>query len=158
MRFDTPGSRRGDLAAILAETRWELELRGHAGVKLFASGGIDPREILRLNPVCDGYGVGTYIASARTIDFSLDIVEIDGAPIAKRGKESGRKALLVCEACGARAVVAAKPGTDTHACPACGAPAEDALVPPPEPYPPVAALRERALAGLANLYLDAPLA
>ncbi|HEY7472750.1 MAG TPA: nicotinate phosphoribosyltransferase [Gemmatimonadota bacterium] len=157
LRFDTPGSRRGDLAAILAETRWELELRGHAGVKLFASGGIDPEEILRLNPSCDGYGVGTYIAAATTIDFSLDIVEIDGVPIAKRGKESGRKALLVCRSCGARAVVPASREREEYACPACGTPTRDRLQPPPTPYPPVAALRERALAALADLSLDAPL-
>lgn len=153
VRFDTPGSRRGDLVQILRETRWELDLRGHHGVRFFVSGGIDPGAIQRLNPVCDGYGVGTHISAAHTIDFSLDIVEIDGRPIAKRGKESGRKALLVCGACGTRAVVPA--GRDSAGrCPRCGTAAEDALQPPPRPYPPVAELRKRARAGLAGLPLD----
>jgi nicotinate phosphoribosyltransferase len=158
VRFDTPGSRRGDLLEILSETRWELELRGHTGVPFYASGGIDPAAIMRLNAVCDGYGIGTYISAAHTIDFSLDIVEIDGRPIAKRGKESGRKALLVCGACAARTIVAAARGTAAWPCPACGALTPDALQSPARPYPPVAALRERARAALAGRTLDAPLA
>jgi nicotinate phosphoribosyltransferase len=165
VRFDTPGSRRGDLLQILRETRWELELRGLHGVRFYVSGGIDPEAIRRLNPLCDGYGVGTHISAAHTVDFSLDIVEIDGRPIAKRGKESGRKALIVCGSCGGRAVVPAARPTDGPAgssgglvCPRCGGPAEDALQPPPSDYPPVAELRERALAALSGLSLDAPLA
>jgi nicotinate phosphoribosyltransferase len=39
----------------------------------------------------DGFGVGTSIANARTIDFGMDIVEIEGTPVAKRGKMSGAK-------------------------------------------------------------------
>jgi nicotinate phosphoribosyltransferase len=158
VRFDTPGSRRGNLAEILAETRWELDLRGHRGVRFYASGGIDPGSILELNPVCDGYGVGTWISAANTIDFSLDIVEIDGRPRSKRGKESGRKALLVCDGCGARSVVPARRDAYAPTCPVCGGPTTDALESPPMPYPPVATLRDRALAALARVRLDAPLA
>ena len=157
VRFDTPGSRRGDLLQILRETRWELELRGHHGVRFYVSGGIDPEAIRRLNPECHGYGVGTHISAAHTVDFSLDIVEIDGRPIAKRGKESGRKALLVCAECGTRAVAPGGREAAVVSCPGCGAAAEDALQPPPRPYPSVAELRERARAGLAGLTLDAPL-
>ena len=158
VRFDTPGSRRGDLVEILRETRWELDLRGHTGVQFYVSGGLDPESILELNPVCDGYGVGTHISAARTIDFSLDIVEIDGRPMAKRGKASGRKALLVCGSCGKRSVVPAGRGVDSMPCPACGGAVGDALQPPPRPYPPVAALREGARASLAGVALDSPLA
>ena len=43
-------------------------------------------------------------------------------------------------------------------CPRCGGRVEDALQPPPSDYPPVAELRERALAALSGLSLDAPLA
>jgi nicotinate phosphoribosyltransferase len=158
IRFDTPGSRRGDMREILAETRWELDLRGHRGVKFYVSGGLDPEAILALNSLCDGYGVGTHISAARTIDFSLDIVEIDGRPIAKRGRASGRKALLVCGACGARSVVPATRGAETLPCPACGTEARDALRPPTRPYPPLAELRREARASLAGVALDAPLA
>ena len=158
VRFDTPGSRRGDMAEILRETRWELDLRGHRGVKFYVSGGLDPESILELNQVCDGYGVGTYISAARTIDFSLDIVEIDGHPIAKRGRASGRKALLLCGSCGRRSVVPAPARADPMLCPVCGASVRDALQRPPRPYPPAAALSEAARASLTGLALDSPLA
>src|SRR5262245_21145166 len=48
-------------------------------------------EILKLNPLVDGYGVGTSIANAPVLSFALDIVEIEGRPMAKRGKRSGGK-------------------------------------------------------------------
>jgi len=39
----------------------------------------------------DGYGVGTAIANAPVLSFALDIMEIEGRPMAKRGKRSGSK-------------------------------------------------------------------
>ena len=91
VRLDTPSSRRGDFYRILEEVRWELDLRGFDHVKIFASGGIDEYEILKLNPLVDGYGVGTAIANAPALSFALDIMEIEGRPMAKRGKRSGAK-------------------------------------------------------------------
>ena len=91
VRLDTPSSRRGDFFQILSEVRWELDIRGFEQVKILASGGIDEYEILRLNPVVDGYGVGTSIANAPVLSFALDIMEIEGRPMAKRGKRSGSK-------------------------------------------------------------------
>ena len=107
VRLDTPGSRRGNMAAILREVRWELDLRGYQHVKLIVSGGIDEETIAELNPYCDGYGVGTAIADAPTINFAMDIVEIDGVPFAKRGKWSGRKQILECPDCHSREIVPA---------------------------------------------------
>ena len=91
VRLDTPSSRRGDLYRIVQEVRWELDLRGYGHVKIITSGGIDEYQILRLNPVVDGYGVGTSIANAPVVSFALDIMEIEGRPMAKRGKWSGAK-------------------------------------------------------------------
>jgi len=91
VRLDTPSSRRGDFFRILEEVRWELDIRGFEHVKIFASGGIDEYEILKLNPLVDGYGVGTSIANAPVLSFALDIMEIEGRPMAKRGKRSGAK-------------------------------------------------------------------
>ncbi len=91
VRLDTPSSRRGDFYRILEEVRWELDIRGFEHVKILASGGIDEYEILRLNPMVDGYGVGTSIANAPVLSFALDIMEIEGRPMAKRGKRSGAK-------------------------------------------------------------------
>jgi nicotinate phosphoribosyltransferase len=100
VRLDTPASRRGDFLEILCEVRWELDLRGFNDVRLIVSGGIDEGQILHLNPVVDGYGVGTSISNAPTVDLAFDIVEIEGKPMAKRGKRSGAKQLWRCPACG----------------------------------------------------------
>jgi nicotinate phosphoribosyltransferase len=62
----------------MREVRWELDRNGFGHVKIFASGGIDVEYILHLNPVCDAYGVGGAIADAPMIDYSLDIVEVNG--------------------------------------------------------------------------------
>lgn len=125
VRLDTPGSRRGDMRQILEEVRWELDLRGHSHVKLFLSGGVSAKEVAEYSGLVDGFGVGTSISSAKVIDFSLDIVEIEGEPIAKRGKWAGRKEVVRCGSCGARAVVAF--GRPTEPCP-CGGSREPQLV------------------------------
>ncbi len=99
IRLDTPSSRRGDFLRILEEVRWELNIRGHNHVKIFVSGGLDENKILQLNPYVDSYGVGTSITNARVIDFAMDIIEIEGKPIAKRGKMSGAKRVIRCQNC-----------------------------------------------------------
>jgi len=99
LRLDTPGSRRGNFFRILEEVRWELNLRGYKQIKLFVSGGLDEEDILKLNPLVDGYGLGTSISNARVVDFSMDIVEIEGKPLAKRGKASGSKRVVRCSRC-----------------------------------------------------------
>jgi nicotinate phosphoribosyltransferase len=99
IRLDTPSSRRGDLQKIIEEIRWELSLRGFGHVQIYVSGGLDEKRILSLNPVVDAYGVGTSITNARVIDFAMDIVEIEGKPLAKRGKMSGAKSVLRCSRC-----------------------------------------------------------
>ena len=94
IRMDTPGNRRGDFLDLMREVRWELDRNGFEHVRIFASGGIDVEYILHLNPVCDAYGVGGAIADAPMVDYSLDIVEVDGEDRSKRGKRGGRKRLL----------------------------------------------------------------
>jgi nicotinate phosphoribosyltransferase len=120
VRLDTPSSRRGDMLAILREVRWELDLRGHQRVGLFVSGSLDEDAIPTLNPLADGYGVGTAISNAPVINFALDIVEVEGRPVAKRGKESGRKTLTVCPACGRREILPAAAVTTTSLPCECG--------------------------------------
>jgi nicotinate phosphoribosyltransferase len=108
VRLDTPSSRRGDFYRILEEVRWELDYRGFEHVKLIASGGIDEYQIPRLNPLVDAYGVGTAIANAPVLNFGLDIMEIDGKPMAKRGKASGSKLVYRCRSCRQTLVVPAR--------------------------------------------------
>jgi len=60
-------------------------------VKIITSGGIDEYEILRLNPVVDGYGVGTSIANAAGRQLRARHHGIEGDSDAKRGKCVGRQ-------------------------------------------------------------------
>jgi nicotinate phosphoribosyltransferase len=91
VRLDTTGSRRGDMREIVEEVRWELDLRGYEDVDIFVSGGMGLEEVVELRDIVDGFGVGGSIASVPPIDFSLDIVEVEGEPAGKRGEKSGKK-------------------------------------------------------------------
>ena len=99
VRLDTPSSRRGNFRSILEEVTWQLDIRGFSQVKLFVSGGLDIDDMLDLADVVDAFGVGTQISSAATLDYSMDIVEVRGKPLAKRGKCSGKKTVLRCRSC-----------------------------------------------------------
>ncbi|PSP54925.1 nicotinate phosphoribosyltransferase [Halobacteriales archaeon QS_1_67_19] len=91
VRLDTTSSRRGDFRHIVREVRWELDARGYEDVDIFVSGGLGPAELRNLRDLADGFGVGGYVSNADPLDFALDIVELDGEPVAKRGKLSGEK-------------------------------------------------------------------
>jgi len=91
------------------------------------SGGIKEEDIPVLNPVVHGYGIGTSISNAPVVDFAMDIVEVEGKPLAKRGKWSGSKSLLVCSLCGERKI-APRNGEDERSC-SCGGVFNDILVP-----------------------------
>ncbi|RLI24015.1 MAG: nicotinate phosphoribosyltransferase, partial [Candidatus Hecatellales archaeon] len=81
VRLDTPSSRRGNFAEIVREVRWELNLRGYSHVKIFVSGGIEEAKIPGLVEAgVEGFGVGTSLSNAPTVDFALDIVEVEGKP------------------------------------------------------------------------------
>lgn len=127
IRIDTPGSRRGDLKKIIEEIRWELDIRGFKNVKIFVSGGLDEYTILQLNEIADGYGVGTSLSNAPVINFAMDIVEIEGKPITKRGKFSGSKDVLQCPHCNYRKVILKN--TELQKCPLCEKECESLLIP-----------------------------
>ena len=91
VRLDTTGSRRGDFGHILREVRWKLDQRGHDDIDIFASGGMDPAAMRETRDVVDGFGVGSHISDADPLEFSLDIVEVDGERAVKRGKLGERK-------------------------------------------------------------------
>jgi len=126
VRLDTAASRRGDMLAIAKEVRWELDIHGYQDVKILISGGLDEDDLHQLNEVTDAYGIGTAISNARAVDFGLDIVEVDGEPIAKRGKASGAKQLYVCNECGHREITLFTEELD--GCPKCGSGMEPKLV------------------------------
>jgi len=120
IRLDTPSSRRGSFKRILEETRWELDIRGFKDIKLMVSGGISEKDIIELRDIVDAFGVGTSISAAPIIDFALDIVEIEGKPIAKRGKRSGGKKVLRCSKCGKDMVIPDTEKTGDYSCTSCG--------------------------------------
>ncbi|HSB52303.1 MAG TPA: nicotinate phosphoribosyltransferase [Dissulfurispiraceae bacterium] len=126
VRFDTPGSRRGNFYRILEESRWELDLRGFQHVRFYVSGGIKEEDVPVLNPLVEGYGIGTSISNAPVIDYAMDIMEVDGRPLAKRGKWSGSKRVLRCGQCGKDRIVPI--GDMLHRCD-CGGQFEDILIP-----------------------------
>jgi len=100
VRLDTPSSRRGNMRDIVEEVRWTLDLNGFKHVKIIVSGGLDEEEIRELRDVVDGFGVGTSVAMPRSIDLSMDIVEVDRGKgweaISKRGKMPGAKMVYSC--------------------------------------------------------------
>ncbi len=119
VRLDTPGSRRGSFTELIREVRWELDLRGYKHVKIFVSGGLDDKTIPDLAKAgAEGFGVGTSISNAPTVDFALDIVEMEGKPVAKRGKFGGRKHLYRCPDCFAFEV--SREEEDIPRCHGCG--------------------------------------
>lgn len=155
VRLDTPSSRKGDFYRIFEEVRWELDLRGFKDVKLFASGGLDEEEITRLKPVVDAFGVGTCISNAPVVDFSMDIMEIEGKPIAKRGKWSGAKIVLRCISCGKREI---RPLGEITRC-SCGGAFESLLKPliedgkPASDLPRPKAIRAKVLERIGGMSL-----
>lgn len=153
VRLDTPGSRKGDFEQLLREVRWELDLRGYQHVKLFVSGGLDEEQMRHLNPVVDGYGVGTAISNAPVINFAMDIVEIEGRPMTKRGKLSGAKQPMRCDE-GHHWIAPEAAGS---ACPECGASGSTEMAPLTRAgrlvadLPSAQAIRDRVLATLSRL-------
>ena len=100
VRLDTPGSRRGNFKELINEVRWELDMNGHKDVEIIVSGGLDENSIAEIvDTSVSGFGVGTSISNARTLDMSMDIVEKDSKSISKRGKFGGRKYTYRCPDC-----------------------------------------------------------
>jgi len=126
VRFDTPGSRRGNFYRIIEECRWELNMRGYTYIKFYVSGGIKEEDLPVLNPVVDGYGIGTANSNAPVGDDGMDIMELEGKPLAKRGKWSGSKRTLRCSACNKGMIV---PNNDESYTCECGELFRDILIP-----------------------------
>ena len=93
VRLDTPSERGRVTPDLVKEVRARLDQAGHGHVKIVVSGGLDPDRIQQFKddgaPV-DSFAVGSAISKASPIDFTGDLKEIDGRPIAKRGRIPGR--------------------------------------------------------------------
>jgi len=119
VRLDTPSSRRGNFPEIIKEIRWELDSRGFKNVKIFVSGGLDDESVRALSATgADGFGVGTSVSNAPSVDFAMDIVEKEGKSVAKRGKLGGKKEVWRCDKCLLDYVVLE--GAPSPSCSNCG--------------------------------------
>jgi nicotinate phosphoribosyltransferase len=79
---------RGVNPQLVRNVRAALDAEGFQHVRIVVSGGFDPAKIRRFEsegvPV-DAYGVGSSLFGGR-FDFTADIVEVDGRPVAKQGR------------------------------------------------------------------------
>jgi nicotinate phosphoribosyltransferase len=92
VRLDTPAERGGVTPDLVKEVRARLDLAGFKHVGIFVSGGFAPERIthfLERGAPVDGFGVGSYISGAKPIDFTADLHEVGGKPVAKRGRIPG---------------------------------------------------------------------
>jgi nicotinate phosphoribosyltransferase len=92
VRLDTPAERGKVTPDLVKETRARLDQAGFPAVQIFVTGGIDPdriRAFIDARAPVDAFGVGSYISGARPIDFTADLHEVDGKPVAKRGRIPG---------------------------------------------------------------------
>jgi nicotinate phosphoribosyltransferase len=92
IRLDTPSERGRVTADLVKEIRARLDQAGHRHVIIVVSGGLTPdriRYFKEQGAPADNFAVGSYISGASPIDFTGDIKEIDGRPIAKRGRIPG---------------------------------------------------------------------
>jgi nicotinate phosphoribosyltransferase len=93
IRLDTPSERGRVTPDLVHEVRARLDQAGYAHVRIVVSGGLTPERIRffrDMNAPVDSFAVGSYISGASPVDFTGDIKEIEGRPIAKRGRIPGR--------------------------------------------------------------------
>ncbi|MDY3869375.1 MAG: nicotinate phosphoribosyltransferase, partial [Pyramidobacter sp.] len=72
------------------EVRYRLDIAGFKKVKIVATGGLTPDRIRLLAAAgADTFGVGSYITHGVECDMTMDIKEVNGKPVAKRGRLPG---------------------------------------------------------------------
>jgi nicotinate phosphoribosyltransferase len=92
VRLDTPVERGRVTPDLVQEVRARLDQAGHEHVKIIVSGGLNPERIAYFKEQgarVDSYAVGSFIAGAQPVEFTGDLKDIDGKPIAKRGRIPG---------------------------------------------------------------------
>jgi nicotinate phosphoribosyltransferase len=74
---------------LVERVRAALDAAGHEQVRIVVSGGFDAEKIRRFEEVgapVDAYGVGSSLLRGAN-DFTADVVEVEGRPCAKVGRE-----------------------------------------------------------------------
>ena len=93
VRLDTPAERGRVTPELVHEVRARLDQAGFPRVRIIVSGGVNLegiRAFRKSEAPVDAFGIGHAISSAPPIDFTADIKEIEGRPVAKRGRIPGR--------------------------------------------------------------------
>ncbi|WP_018247941.1 nicotinate phosphoribosyltransferase [Orenia marismortui] len=91
IRLDTASERGGVTTGLVKEVRARLDQAGFDYVNIFVSGGLTPERIIDLKELgVNGFGVGSYISGAEAMNMTMDLKEINGQPIAKRGRIPGK--------------------------------------------------------------------
>jgi nicotinate phosphoribosyltransferase len=88
-RRPTESSFSGVCPRLVQNVRDALDAKGHDRVKIVVSGGFNPDKIglfESLGVPVDAYGVGSSLLRGSN-DFTADVVEVDGEPCAKVGRE-----------------------------------------------------------------------
>ncbi|HOO55412.1 MAG TPA: nicotinate phosphoribosyltransferase [bacterium] len=90
VRLDTPPERGGVTPHLVHEIKSRLKIEGFGNVKVVVSGGVNPERIKMLKEAgADVFGVGSYISCAQPVEMTMDIKELNGKAIAKRGRIPG---------------------------------------------------------------------
>ncbi|GFN22458.1 nicotinate phosphoribosyltransferase [Thermanaeromonas sp. C210] len=90
VRLDTPSERGGVTPELVREVRTRLDQAGFHHVRILVSGGLTPEKVRLLAEAgADAFGVGSYISGAPPIDMTMDLKEVAGRPVAKRGRLPG---------------------------------------------------------------------
>lgn len=91
VRLDTAEERGGVTPELVREVRARLDMEGFHHVKIFVSGGLTPDRIRILSEAgADSFGVGSYVSCAPPLEMTMDIREVEGKPVAKRGRTPGK--------------------------------------------------------------------
>ena len=88
----TAAERGGVTPDLVKECRARLDQDGFRHVEIYVTGGITAeriREFIEAEAPVNGFGVGSCISSASPNDFTANIQELDGKPVAKRGRVPG---------------------------------------------------------------------
>ena len=90
IRLDTPSERGGVTPGLVREVKFRLAQAGYGHVRVVVSGGLTVERIKILKEAgADAFGVGSYISGAQPIDMTMDLKEVDGVAVAKRGRLPG---------------------------------------------------------------------
>ena len=92
VNLSTPAERGGVTPGLVKEIRAKLDAQGFQHVDIFVTDGVNKhtiRQFVEASAPVNGFSIDEAIGGAPPLGFSAEIHEIDGMPIARRGKMPG---------------------------------------------------------------------